>query len=112
MVVAISKILRLFRRIGNTIRELLRANLLNYSSSASPSHANRWHLNHLSLLHVLQAFLHTGEAARLDKYRVGLDLARGKHLGQQICVPLSFQLLESHLMSKTRVGYNKSDVRG
>ena len=57
----------------------------------------------------MQAFLHAGEAAGLDMYRVWLELG---DLGQQISVPLSIRLLESQPMNKTRVGNNKNDLGG
>ena len=60
-------------------------------------------VNCLSLLHLLQAFLHTCEAASLGMYRVRLELARGQDLGQQVNVPLSIRLLESQPINKTRI---------
>ena len=61
--------------------------ITDFSSSFVPQTSNEI-LNYLSLLHVLQAFLHTGKSAWLDLDRVWLDFPCGKRLGQHIDVPL------------------------
>ena len=105
----VSKILREFRGVRgvcNTICDFLSANL-------SSCHQLQLQIllqtgnemsNYLSLLHILQASPHTGEATGLDLDRVWLDLPRGKHLGQHIDVPLSIRLLEVHQTNYSRRG--------
>ena len=84
---------RILRRVRNTICNLLRANLSDWSASLF---SQKDHFNYPALLHVLEPLLDTGKATGLEMDLVRLDLARGKDLGKQIDIPFALRLLEAH----------------
>jgi hypothetical protein len=105
--VGISEFLRELRRVWyvlgrfptfppNTICDLLRANLSSWCRLQFQLLSQRDQLNYPALLHVLEAFLDTGETATSVIHGVQLDLARVNDFGQQIAVPLAIRLLETH----------------
>jgi hypothetical protein len=90
------RVWRVLGRVPNTICDFLPANLSSWCRLQLHLLSQTDQFNYPALLHVLEAFLDTGEAARLEIDPVRLDLARGKDLGQQIDVPLAIRLLEAH----------------